>query len=186
MRHPLSNLRLSIIKLHAPRSTPTPHSLSIPLIPRHHRATPPRRPRLIHRERLSRGKRISSLPPAAGGHRTRESTGRSRRRHVRTDGPSGFLFLGAGRGGRWAFDEFVSLRVAAGEFALEAPERRFGQDFDGGSVPPFDFPVDFWVGGALVVGAVVDDEFVRVGQSTAFVEAAVEDAGAFEAVASPD
>lgn len=140
-------------------------------------------PPLIRGESLARRKRIPAAARAADW--TCDAAGDAGGGHVCAAGAFGAAFL-VGFGGGRALDVVIRLCIPSGEFALEAPEGRFGEDFDGGGVAGFDAPVDFGVGGALVVGAVVDDELVGVGEGVAFVGAAVEDAGAFEAEARAD
>lgn len=47
-------------------------------------------------------------------------------------------------------------------------------------ISPLDLPVDFSVAGTLVVGAIIDYEFITVCQCASFVETTILDTGAFE------
>ena len=196
MRHALSDLRLAVVKLDAAGPTAGAHGAR--LVAHERLAAARGRGHGVGRERLAGAEGVAptTVTPCGGGGGTGGDSGASWGSGDGAGdagggkgGAEGALFFpgrGRGRSGGGSFDVFVGLGVAAGEFALEAPEGGFGQDFDGGGVAPFDFPVDFGIRGALVVGAVVDDELVGVGEGAAFVGAAVENAGALEALPCAD
>jgi hypothetical protein len=183
MRHRLPNLRLTSV-IHAGPG-PTPRA-PIPL----HHTPPPRTPRirlLIHGKRAARRHRFSYRvsPPLAHHARTPRRRRRARA-HIRAHGPLASPLAIAGLGRRRAFDIVVRIRVFSRELALQTPQRCFRQDLDRVCVAPLDAPVDLWVGGALAVRPVVDDQLVAVGQGARFVVAAVQLPWALKPEASAD
>jgi hypothetical protein len=173
MRHVLSNLRLAIpIDTARPTLTPRAHPR---IMLQARRAAPPgplvAAPNIRPERRTRRKRRCSSSTYRA--RRTTTSTtstatttaaaaaAHGRRARVRGHGPHGPPLLGDGR--RRPLDVVVRVWVAAGEFALEAPQGCFREAGDGGRVARAHAPVDLGVGSALVRRrAGVYDQLVRV------------------------
>lgn len=162
MRHRIPNLRLPTLILHTPRAraTPQPRTLApaLPLpamlpLPTHNHTAPARGP-VLSRKRLPRRKRVAA-PTAPRAGKAVDTTAAC----VRAQRPHSLALLLLARRRR-APDVLVGFWVAAGELALEAPQRGFGELAHGEALGAPQFPVDFRVAELGRVRAVVDDELV--------------------------